>query len=69
MMLEAAALGVGTTWVMYFILEAVREEFGIPERIEPVALLVMGYPAKDAAPSPSHSDKKPEQELIFYQLF
>ena len=45
LMLAAAALGVGTTWVMHFIPEAVREEFALPDRLEPTALLVMGYPA------------------------
>lgn len=69
MMLEAASLGVGTTWVMHFIPEAMREEFGIPEHIEPVALLVMGYPAKEARPSQSHAECRPEQELVFYQEF
>lgn len=39
MMLEATVLGVGTTWVMNFIPEAVREEFAIPTNIELVALL------------------------------
>lgn len=69
MMLEAASLGVGTTWVMYFIPEAFKEEFGIPEHIEPAALLVMGYPAEDAKPAPGHSEFKPMNELVFYGGF
>jgi len=48
-MLEAASIGVGTTWVMHFDPAAMREAFAIPEDLEPVALLVMGYPAEDAA--------------------
>lgn len=69
MMLEAASLGVGTTWVMYFIPEAVREEFQIPEHIEPVALLVMGYPAPDAKPFPGHSQFRPLEETVAYEHF
>ncbi|MCI8622133.1 MAG: nitroreductase [Provencibacterium sp.] len=69
MMLEAAALGVGTTWVMSFSPEAVREEFRLPEPIDPVALLVMGYPAEDAKPFPSHSEFRPEEELVVYNRF
>lgn len=69
MMLEAASLGVGMTWVMYFIPEAFKEEFGIPEHIEPAALLVMGYPAADAKPAPGHSQFKPMSELVFYGEF
>ena len=69
MMLEAYTLGVGTTWVMHFIPEAVREEFAIPEDLEPVALLVMGYPAEDAKPFPGHSKFKPMEEIVAYNEF
>ena len=54
-MLGAFEMGVGSTWVMHFDPEAMRKEFNIPENIEPVALLVMGYPADDAKPMELHS--------------
>ena len=38
MMLEAASLGLGTTWVGHFDPAAVRTAFELPEYIEPVAL-------------------------------
>ena len=69
MMLEAAALGIGTTWIMHFIPEAVRCEFKLPEEVEPVAILVMGYPAPDATPSPMHMKRRPEGELVAYNTF
>ena len=69
MMLEASALGVGTTWVMYFIPEAVREEFAIPDHVEPVALLVMGYPAEDAKPFPAHLEYKPIGDIVSYNKY
>ncbi|MDE5860511.1 MAG: nitroreductase family protein [Oscillospiraceae bacterium] len=69
MMLEAEALGIGTTWVMHFIPEAVRCEFKIPDDIEPVALLVMGYPASDSVPSPLHTKYRPTEELVVYNTF
>lgn len=69
MMLEAASLGVGSTWVMYFIPEAVREEFCLSQAIEPVALLVMGYPAPDAAPAPGHSEYRPLEETVVMESF
>lgn len=68
-MLEAEELGIGTTWVMHFIPEAVRCEFEIPDNIEPVALLVMGYPAEDAEPSPLHTQFRPMEELVVYDKF
>lgn len=69
MMLEAAELGIGTTWVMAFIPEAVKCEFELPDNIEPVALLVMGYPAEDVKPSPMHAKSRPAEELVVYNKF
>ncbi|MBO6010852.1 MAG: nitroreductase family protein [Oscillospiraceae bacterium] len=64
MMLEAADLGVGSTWVMWFDPDAARREFELPEDLEPVAFLVMGYPAEDASPAAGHSAFRPDSELI-----
>ncbi|MGN0777862.1 MAG: nitroreductase family protein [Aristaeellaceae bacterium] len=64
MMLEAAALGVGCCWVMSFNPAAVREAFALPDNLEPVAILPLGYPASDAAPYPGHSQFKPMEQLV-----
>ena len=69
MMLEAYTLGVGTTWVMHFNPEAMKEEFAIPDNFEPVALLAMGYPAESAEPYPGHSEFKPLEEMVWYNQF
>lgn len=69
MMLEAASLGVGSTWVMHFNPFDMRKQFNIPENIEPVALLVMGYPDEDAKPLDLHSKFRPDEETIVYDTF
>lgn len=69
MMLAAWELGVGSTWVMHFDPFAMREQFAIPEQIEPVALLVMGYPAEDAEPFHMHSEFRPMDEVIVKESF
>ena len=69
MMLMAHTLGVGSTWVMHFNPIKMREAFHIPENIEPVALLVMGYPAEDATPAPQHDTFRPLEELVCYEAF
>lgn len=69
MMLEAWELGVGSTWVMHFNPFKMREEFAIPENIEPVALLVMGYPAPDAVPNERHTVYRPDGETVIYNEF
>lgn len=64
MMLEAQELGIGSTWVMHFIPEAVRAEFGLPDCEEPVSLLVMGYAAIDSKPAPLHMQRKGLKEIV-----
>ena len=64
MMLEAASLGVGSTWVMHYIPEAVRVEFELPDELESTALLVMGYPKEGAAPGPLHFKTKPIADTV-----
>ncbi len=68
-MLEAQNLAIGTCWVMHFDPAAMKEAFNIPENIEPVALLVMGYPHPDAAPIEMHSTFRPIDEVVFYDSF
>ena len=69
LMLAAWNLGVGSCWVMHFDPKVIRETFHIPENIEPVALLVMGYPAKDAKPLPLHFANRPMEETVVYECF
>ncbi len=69
MMLEAAQIGIGTTWVMNFDPQKIRETYHIPEQYEPVALLVMGYPADDAAPSERHFSYADPEDIVFYNEF
>jgi nitroreductase len=69
MMLEAADLGLGTTWVGYFDPKLVIETFEIPERLVPVALLPVGYPAEDARPSHKHTQREPLENIVSYNDF
>lgn len=69
MMLAAFELGVGSCWVMHFDPAAMKREFSIPDNIEPVALLVMGYPADDAQPLNLHSQYRDINEVVKYNSF
>lgn len=44
MTLAATDLGLGTCWVCAFQAERCHELLGLPEHLEPVALLPLGYP-------------------------
>ena len=68
-MLEAASIGIGSTWVMHFDPFKIKEEFNIPENIEPVALLVMGYPADDAKPLDLHNTFRACEDIVVYENF
>lgn len=69
MMLAAHEESVGCCWVMHFDPFAMREKFSIPENIEPMALLVMGYPAMDAEPLELHFKTRPIEEVVYYDSF
>ncbi len=69
MMLKIHDMGLGSTWVMHFDPVKMRETFNIPDSIEPVALLVAGHPAKDAAPIQMHFEQRPLDETVTYDSF
>ena len=70
MMLEATELGLGTVCVCYFDPSILREAFNIPENVEPVAILGIGYAAGESA-SPDRHDKarKPLNATVIYESF
>lgn len=64
MMLEAASLGIGSTWVMFLDPNAIIKEFNLPNNIVPVSLLPMGYMADGYVPSPKHSTYKSVDDIV-----
>lgn len=69
MMLQAASIGLGSTWVMNFDPEKMRAEFHIPEWIKPAALLVCGYPSADSRPSSRHLQSVGLEEICRFDDF
>lgn len=69
MMMEAAELGIGSTWVMYFDPEKIKEIYQVPDHYEVTALLVMGYPAEEAKPSEKHISFVDIDKIVFYGEF
>lgn len=67
MMLEATDLGLGTVWICYFKPDVVRQEFALPEGLEPVNILAVGYAAEPPASPERHSQARiPVRELVTY---
>lgn len=66
MMLQAADLGLGTTYVGWFDPAKLLEAFPEMQGLTPIALLPLGYPAEGAHPARLHNDRKPLEELVQY---
>ena len=66
MMLQAADLGLGTTYVGMFDPEKLKAAFPELKDLGITALLPIGYPAEGAHPSRLHADRKPLEELVRY---
>ena len=66
MMLQAADLGLGTTYVGMFEPEKLWAAFPEMQGTMPVAMLTLGYPAEGAHPSRLHASRQPLEELVKY---
>lgn len=59
--LSAHALGLGTVWIEALKITAgLRELLKIPEKLVPVSVIAMGYPAESPQPRP----RKPLSEIL-----
>lgn len=65
MMLEATELGLGSVWICYFKPDVLKSELNLPEGLEPVNILAIGY-ADEAPASPDRHSKQriPLSELV-----
>lgn len=70
MMLQATELGLGSVWICSFDPEVTREEFRIPDHMELINILAVGY-AQNAPSSPDrHSETRiPLEQLVSYEQF
>lgn len=70
MMLAARELNIGSVMVGLFDPEIIREEFNIPEYIEPTALLILGYPASGfLSPDRHKTERKPLGETVMHENY
>lgn len=70
MMIQAEALGLGSCWVASFDPVIIKKEFNIPDNLEAINLLEIGY-ADEEAKSPDRHNKlrKPIEDMVFYETF
>ena len=67
MMLQATELGLGTVWVCFFKPDVIKKEFQLPDNLEPINILAIGYGKGIAEDSERHSETRiPMEELVSY---
>lgn len=64
MMLKATELGLGSVWICYFKPDVLKSEFNIPDNLEAVNILAVGY--SDEASTPV-KDRKDMSEFAFFE--
>jgi nitroreductase len=64
-MLQAKALGLGTCWIGALDRKAIAGILKLPDHLEIVALLTVGFPAEDPPPPP----RKPLAEIVHYDVY
>ncbi len=67
MTLQAAEVGLATCWVCNFDKQKLIEELNLPEHLEPVALLPVGYPLTKPDVNRHESKRKALNEVVFYE--
>ena len=63
--LAATAKGLGTCWVCNFDLQLCKSTLNLPDFIEPLALIPMGYPI----PEPPEKKRKQLEEIISWEKY
>ena len=68
MMMEAAELGLGSVWICYFKPDVIRQDFQLPDTLEPVNILAIGYANGSPADPKRHVTQRiPLDELVYYE--
>ena len=65
LVLKATELGFGTCWVCNFDAEMARKKLQLPDHIEPIAIIPLGYTSSEA----TLKSRKPLPELIHWEKF
>ena len=68
MMLEATELGLGSVWICYFKPDIIRQEFQLPDTLEPINILAIGYGDENPADPERHAVQRISMdELVSYE--
>jgi nitroreductase len=66
MTLQATELGLATCWICNFDPEKARVLLGLPEKMEPLVILPLGYPMDQVDPERHTEKRKPLSETVTF---
>jgi nitroreductase len=68
MILQATELGLGTCWVCNFNAEMLKNVLNLPQNIEPIVIIPMGYPGDIAQPERHINARKPLSDIVKWEI-
>mgnify|MGYP004614672819 CR=1 FL=1 len=68
MMLQATELGLGSVWICYFKPDVLMKELQLPEGLEPINILAIGYSDEEPQSAERHEKMRMSlNELVSYE--
>lgn len=68
MMHQATELELGSVWICYFKPDVIKSEFNLPDNLEPINILALGYAAGKPESSERHDQtRRPLSEMVSYE--
>lgn len=68
MILQATELGINSVWVAWFDPCVIKEQFNLPENLEAISILALGYSDENPSKVDRHAKaRKPIGELVVYE--
>ena len=69
MALAATSMGLATCWVCNFEPSKIKTYLNLPENIQPLVMLPLGYPEDECNPNRHPNKRKPLNEVLFFNGF
>ncbi len=70
MVMAAESLGLSTCWIELFRPEILRKDFNIPENLQPIAIIAIGYAAYDKKSPDRHDiERNPLSSMVVENTF
>ena len=65
--LQATELGLGTCWVCNFDPATLKSNFNVPEHLEPIAIIPLGYPSENGGVSKAIQNRQHLSDIVKWE--